>query len=107
MNEEEKKAIKELQNKHIFFSEYEAIEDYETKNNINTILNLVEKQQKEIEELKGKNKELFEEYNKRVSTIIDYEQGLKEIIDEEDDPDTWAYHAVKKLLEEVGGIEYE
>lgn len=48
MNEEEKQAIKELQNKHIFFSEYEAIEDYETENNINTILNLIDKQQEEI-----------------------------------------------------------
>ena len=95
MNEEEKKITGEIDIS-------KTIES-----NIDYWRNKCFEQQKEIEELKGKNKELFEEYNKRVSTIIDYEQGLKEIIDEEDDPDTWTYHAVKKLLEEVGGIENE
>lgn len=42
---------------------------------IETILDLY-KQEKE------KNRELFEEYNKRVNTIIKYEQGIKEFIDE-------------------------
>lgn len=34
---------------------------------------------------KEKNKQLFEEYNKRVSTIIKYEQTIKTAIDEFED----------------------
>lgn len=48
-----------------------------TNNDIEAIQSLLDLYNKE----KEKNKELFEEYNKRVATIIKYEQGINEIID--------------------------
>ena len=58
MSDEEKKAIEVLQyvkNKTPFIFWYED-KPYNRKETINTILNLIEKQTKEIEELKEKNK---------------------------------------------------
>lgn len=59
---------------------------------------------------KEKNKELFEEYNKRVNTIIKYEQGIKEFIDETHitDIEPWSIYKInggllfnlEQLLEE-------
>ena len=60
MLDEEKKAIEVLQyvkNKTPFIFWYED-KPYNRKETINTILNLIEKQSKEIEELKNKNKKL-------------------------------------------------
>ena len=60
MTDEEKKAIEVLQyvkNKTPFIFWYED-KPYNRKETINTILNLIEKQSKEIEELKVNNKKL-------------------------------------------------
>ena len=60
MTDEEKKTIEVLQyvkNKIPFIFWYED-KPYNKKETINTILNLIEKQSKEIEELKDKNKKL-------------------------------------------------
>lgn len=47
---------------------------------------------------KEKNKKLFEEYNKRVGTIIKYEQKIKKIIDKIDVAD---YYCLNKAEEDL------
>ena len=64
LNDEEKKAIEVLnyiKNKTPFIFWYED-KPYNRKETINTILNLIEKKSKEIEELKENNKKLTDEY---------------------------------------------
>lgn len=48
---------------------------YEFRDELKNLLDLYQKE-------KEKNKELFEEYNKRVATIIEYEQGIKSFLDD-------------------------
>ena len=92
------KMQKELEARHQrFMNGTETIDDlinhiyhYKIKNNDGLDLDLVEKKYYEkIVDLynkeKEKNKQLFKEYNKRVSTIIKYEQTIKTAIDEFED----------------------
>lgn len=50
---------------------------------------------------KEKNKELFEEYNKRVATIIKYEQEIKEIIDKIDAEDYYCLNEAEEDLRKL------
>ena len=69
MSEEEKKALEILDNREDYRVD-EIYEDYVTVNNaINTIINLIEKQQKEIEYQKELYEKLFNGYNERVKEI--------------------------------------
>lgn len=84
-NEEMKKAIMENLDSSLIFTYIQSLE-------------------KELNQEKEKNKELFEEYNKRVSTIIKYEQGIKDFIDETNisDIEPWSEYKIKgKLLFEL------
>lgn len=60
---------------------------------INSILDLYQKE-------KEKNKKLFEEYNKRVATIIEYEQVLKSFLDDTNitDIEPWSEYKIKGQL---------
>ena len=101
MSEEEQEAIKELQNKHIFFSEYEAVEDYETENNINTILNLIEKQQKEIEEWQ-------KAYIKENNYWLKFRNKINKIANNDKDcSDNEVIKAVKELKEKNASLQKE
>ena len=81
-------------------SEEEILEDIKSlspsENAIQGLLYLYYKE-------KEKNKQLFEEYNKRVSTIIKYEQEIKEIIDKIDVEDYYCLNEaeddLRKLVE--------
>ena len=50
---------------------------------------------------KEKNKKLFEEYNKRVATIIKYEQEIKEIIDKIDAEDYYCLNEAEEDLRKL------
>lgn len=101
MSEDEKKAIKIIR---------EDIEVYKEKGawkensilvkSLRTLLNLTEKQQEELQKEKEKNKELFEEYNKRVGTIIKYEQAIKSFFDGTNitDIEPWTIYKIKGEL---------
>lgn len=71
MSEEEKEAIDKLKRSANYF----VMPIYETT----IILNLIEKQQKEIENLKEQKCEWFELYNSRVFDIIKLEQEVEEL----------------------------
>lgn len=90
MTDEEKKAIDYLKNKNIYFDEYEACEDYETEYNIKTILNLIEKQQAEIEELTLKNTE-------RIINKVEVE-----VLDEFREENNKLKAEIERLKKEVG-----
>lgn len=73
MPEEEKKAIKRIRNE--VYSTAEGLEMLEITfyprgiEDIKTILNLTQKQQKELEKLKSKNKELLKKLRNRVKEV--------------------------------------
>lgn len=72
MNDEEKKAIEVLnyiKNKTPFIFWYED-KPYNRKETINTILNLIEKQSKEIEELKEEKAIYYYEWNHLEANVI-------------------------------------
>lgn len=54
----------------------------------------------ENRELEGKYNQLFEEYNKRVATIINYEQGIKTFLDDTNitDIEPWSIYKIKGQL---------
>ena len=73
MSEEEKEAIKRIRNE--VYSTAEGLEMLEITfyprgiEDIKTILNLTQKQQKELEKLKSKNKELLKKLRNRVKEV--------------------------------------
>lgn len=67
---------------------------YEWQVAIDKILDLYNKE-------KEKNKQLFEEYNKRVATIIKYEQEIKEIIDKIDVEDYYCLNEAEEDLRKL------
>ena len=79
-------------------SEEEILEDIKSlspsENAIQGLLDLYNKE-------KEKNKQLFEEYNKRVSTIIKYEQEIKEIIDKIDVEDYYCLNEAEDDLRKL------
>ena len=76
MSEEEKKAIEYLTK----WVHWETAGERNLETDIETVLNLIDKQKEEIKEEKEKWKELFHEYNKLVGEVIDKEQDLKDSI---------------------------
>ena len=95
MTEEEKEVLKFFENKEYSFTcevpkkeLYEALgieeTDFETEViKINTLLNLIQKQQKEIEELKKDKKALVDNYSKVLSSFISKEKIKAKIKKEE------------------------
>lgn len=74
MSEEEKEAIKILKQEPDFSLSY-----YKRERAIDIVLNLIEKQQKEIEELQKDKKVLIKNYDKVLGTFISKDK-IKEII---------------------------
>lgn len=81
MSEEEKKAIETIKNlkdikwyEHAFDSGTEILDEYEKKD-IDIVLNLIDKQQKEIEELKEKNKRLEQDRNEYKEEYINLQNA--------------------------------
>ena len=109
MTEEEKKAIEKLKSYKELFSkgyckdcnELCAIDNFPSKdleNNIDTLLNLIEKLQKENEELKEDNLGIREENIKLVNCHISYERytGLDFLL-----PDKFKYAIPKDKIREI------
>ena len=114
MSEEEIKAIEFLRKRQEFMhSEPKCVTTLEES--IDTLLNLIDKQQKEIEELKKDKKALVDNYSKVLSSFISKEKIKAKIKKEEKYqettkklfPDSLNYHVqeyaievLKELLEE-------
>lgn len=81
MSDEEKKAIKEVKhfNQLTRYWQEEEYEEKEIAGYIGIILNLIEKQSKEIEELKDKIKAKIEEIKKSKENIY-FEEHLESIL---------------------------
>ncbi len=107
MNEEEKKAIEileELQDKYKKETNEKIYNDYTVWNakryieNIEIILNLIEKQQKEIEELKIRLVDNTHNHIKRLENNYISKDKIREILENSSYPD----FAIQKLYELLG-----
>ena len=79
MTEEEKKAIEYLKNRlEILHNNTQ----WATENSIKVILNLIDKQQKEIEELKENYDELFKKYEMKKVLFVRKDHNTKELLSE-------------------------
>ena len=108
MNEEEKKAYNYLEK----YINWETLGERNLEGDIKTILNLIEKQQKEIERLKDEYKREVFEYQEFVEdtkiAVQDYikKYKIKEKMKElEEMPENQYIHLdyIKKMLEELLG----
>lgn len=83
MTDEEKEAFYEIENDYElitdgFFEQFNIRYAQKYSKYLRILLDLVEKQQKEIEEYKKQKEEWFDLYNQRVSDIVKLEQEVEE-----------------------------